>query len=82
MCMLSSASLEKLLWTEAINTTSYLINLGSHTSIKCMIPSEVWSGKSAKYSLLKVFMEYGDGVNGYMIWSPSEKQVILKENVV
>ena len=67
MCMLSSAGLEKRFWAEAVNTTCYLINFGPHTGIECRIPSEVWSGRSAEYSLLRVFMGYGDGIKGYMV---------------
>ncbi|KAL1200650.1 Retrovirus-related Pol polyprotein from transposon TNT 1-94 [Cardamine amara subsp. amara] len=33
----------------------YLINHGPHTSIKCKIPAEVWSGKCVDYFHLKVF---------------------------
>ena len=80
--MLSSAGLEKRFWAEVVNTACYLINLGSHTGIECIIPSEVWLGRSAEYSLLKVFMGYGDGVKGYMVWSSSENRVVLSRNVV
>ncbi|KAL1197961.1 Retrovirus-related Pol polyprotein from transposon TNT 1-94 [Cardamine amara subsp. amara] len=102
--MLSNAGLERRFWAEAVSTACYLINRGPHTSIKCKIPAEVWSGKSVDYSHLKVFgctvyyhvsegkleprakkgvfMGYGDGVKGYMIWSPSENRVILSRNVV
>ncbi|KAL1208699.1 Retrovirus-related Pol polyprotein from transposon TNT 1-94 [Cardamine amara subsp. amara] len=54
-CMLSNAGLERRFWAEAVSTTCYLINRGPHTSIKCKIPAEVWSGKSVDYSHLKVF---------------------------
>ena len=54
-CMLSNAGLEKRFWAEAVNTACYLINLGPHTGIECRIPSEVWSGRSADYSILRVF---------------------------
>ena len=67
MCMLSSAGLEKRFWAEAVNTACYLINLVPHIGIECMIPSEVWSGRSAEYSLLRVFMGYGDGIKRYMV---------------
>ena len=104
MCMLSNAGLEKMFWTEAVNMACYLINLGPHTWIECRITNEVWSGRSADYSILRVFgctvyyhvnkaklelrakkgvfMGYGDGVKGYRVWSPSEKQVVMSMNVV
>ena len=53
--MLSNAGLEKRFWAEAVSTACYLINLGPHTRIECRIPNEVWSGKSAHYSILRVF---------------------------
>ena len=82
MCMLSSAGLEKRFWAEAVNTACYLINFGPHTSIECKIPSEVWSGRSAEYSLLRVFMGYGDGIKEHMVWSPSENRMVLSRNGV
>lgn len=82
MCMLSSVGLEKRFWAEAVNTACYLINFGSHTDIECKIPSEVWSSRSAKYSLLRVFMGYGDGVKRYTVWSPSENRMVLSRNGV
>jgi len=54
-CMLSNAGLEKRFWAEAVSTACYLINRGPHTGIKCRTPAEMWSGKSADYSNLKIF---------------------------
>ena len=65
--MLLSAGLEKRFWAEAVNTACYLINFGPHAGIECMISSEVWSGRSVEYSLLRVFMGYGDEIKGYMV---------------
>lgn len=87
-----------------MNTSCYLINLGPHTCIKCQIPNDVWSDRSADYFILIVFdcmvyyhvderkleprtkkglfMGYEDGVNGYGVWSPSEKRVVMNMNVV
>lgn len=42
-------------WAEAVNTACYLINRGPHTGIDCKTPYEVWSGKPADYSLLRIF---------------------------
>lgn len=54
-CMLSNADLARRFWAEAVSTTCYLINRGPHTGIDCKTPYEVWSGKPADYSLLRVF---------------------------
>jgi hypothetical protein len=54
-CMLSNAGLGKEFWAEAISTACYLVNRSPTTSIECQTPEEVWSGKLANYSNLKVF---------------------------
>ena len=54
-CMPSNSGLAKWFWGEAVNTACYLINLRSHIGIECKISSKVWSGKSADYSILRVF---------------------------
>ena len=53
--MLSNASLCKEFWTEAINTSCYLVNRSPTTSIELKTPEEVWSGKPTDYSNLRVF---------------------------
>ncbi|GAA0168009.1 hypothetical protein LIER_22827 [Lithospermum erythrorhizon] len=102
--MLSNVGLTRTFWAEAVSTPCYLINRGPHTSINLKTPYELWSGKSADYSNLRVFgctvyyhvnegkLEprvkkgvfegYGDGVQGYRIWSPSVRRIILSRNVV
>ena len=54
-CMLSNAGLGKEFWAEAISTGCYLVNRSPNTSIECKTPEEVWSGKPADYSNLRVF---------------------------
>ncbi len=54
-CMLSNAGLERRFWAEAVNVACYLINRGPHTGIHLKTPYEMWSGKSADYSNLRVF---------------------------
>ncbi|KAL6187297.1 hypothetical protein ACLB2K_038697 [Fragaria x ananassa] len=54
-CMLSNAGLERRFWVEAVSTACYLINRGPHTGIHLKTPYEMWSGKSADYSNLRVF---------------------------
>ncbi|CAM8878030.1 unnamed protein product [Rhodiola kirilowii] len=54
-CMLSNAGLLRRFWAEAVSTACYLINSGPHTCIGGKTPYEVWSGKPADYSLLRVF---------------------------
>jgi len=54
-CMLLGAGLPKSFWGEAVTTTAYLINRCPSTGIDFKTPMEVWSGKSAYYSSLKVF---------------------------
>ena len=53
--MLSNAGLERRFWAEAVSTACYLINRGPHTGIHLKTPYEMWSGKSADYSNLRVF---------------------------
>ena len=54
-CMLSNAGLGKEFWAEAISTGCYLVNRSPNTSIECKTLEEVWSGKPANYSNLRVF---------------------------
>jgi len=54
-CILSNIGLTRTFWAEAVNTTCYLINRGPHTSINMKTLYELWSGKSAHYSNLRVF---------------------------
>ena len=54
-CMLLHSKLPKSLWEEALNTVCYLVNRSPSTTIKCKTPVELWSGKVANYSKLRIF---------------------------
>ncbi|KAH9779743.1 hypothetical protein KPL71_007826 [Citrus sinensis] len=54
-CMLFNSKLSKTLWAEALCTTCYLINRCPSTVIEFKTPYEVWSGKLADYSKLRIF---------------------------
>ncbi|KAL5806266.1 hypothetical protein ACOSQ4_028999 [Xanthoceras sorbifolium] len=54
-CMLSNAGLSKDFWAEAISTACFLVNRSPYTTIEFKTPEEVWSGKPADYSNLKIF---------------------------
>ncbi|KAE8695306.1 hypothetical protein F3Y22_tig00110721pilonHSYRG00071 [Hibiscus syriacus] len=49
------AGLPKLLWAEAINTATYLINHGPSVPLDGGIPEEAWSKKEINFSHLRVF---------------------------
>ena len=53
--MLLGAELPKSFWAETVTTAAYLINRCPSTAIDFKTPMEVWSGKPADYSSLKVF---------------------------
>jgi hypothetical protein len=54
-CMLFNAGLGKEFWAKVISTACYLVNRSPTTFIECKTSEEVWSGKPADYSNLKVF---------------------------
>jgi len=54
-CMMLGAGLSKSFWGEAVCTAAYLINKCPSTWIDLKTPMEVWSGRPADYSNLKVF---------------------------
>ncbi|KAJ9563977.1 LOW QUALITY PROTEIN: hypothetical protein OSB04_009137 [Centaurea solstitialis] len=54
-CVLSNAGLSRSFWAEALNTVCYLVNRSPATAIDCKTPFEVWSGKPADYTGLRVF---------------------------
>ena len=54
-CMLLGAGMPKNFWGEAANTAVYLINRCPSSALKFKTPMEVWSGKPADYSNLRVF---------------------------
>jgi hypothetical protein len=53
--MLFNVGLDKEFWAEAVSMTYYLMNRSPTTFIECKTSEEVWSGKPADYSNLKVF---------------------------
>ena len=54
-CMMLGARLSKSFWGEVVSTATYLINKCPSTGIDLKTPMEVWSGRPADYSNLKVF---------------------------
>ncbi|KAJ9541754.1 hypothetical protein OSB04_028260 [Centaurea solstitialis] len=54
-CVLSNAGLSRGFWAKALNTVCYLVNRSPATAIDCKTPFEVWSGKPADYTGLRVF---------------------------
>ncbi|GKV22443.1 hypothetical protein SLEP1_g32316 [Rubroshorea leprosula] len=73
-CMMSTAKLGKEFWAEAVNTTCYLINRSPTVSLNMKTPEEVWSGKPANYSFLRIF-----GCDAY-VWVPMEKRTKVDKN--
>ena len=45
----------KTFWVDAVSTAAYLINRGPSVPMEFRLPKEIWSGKEAKFSHLKVF---------------------------
>ncbi|WVZ25126.1 hypothetical protein V8G54_003670 [Vigna mungo] len=54
-CMLLGSGLSKAFWGEATNTAVYLINRSPSSALNFKTPMEVWSGRPADYSHLRVF---------------------------
>ena len=54
-CMLSNAGLSKDFWAEEVSTACFLVNRSPSTAIEFKTPEEVWSGKPADYSNLRIF---------------------------
>lgn len=54
-CMLSNVGLARRFWAEAVTTACYQFNRSPYTGIDCKTPHEVWTGRSADYSNLRVF---------------------------
>jgi len=59
-CVLFNVGLNRSFWGEAINITCFLINRIPSTAIGLKTPIEIWNGKTANYSNLRVF-----GYNAY-----------------
>ena len=49
------AGLSKVFWAEAVNTTSFIINISPVADNDFNIPQEAWSGKPVDYSSLNIF---------------------------
>ena len=60
-CMLSNVGLSKDFWAGAVSMTCFLVNRSPSTAIELKSPEEVWSGKPADYSNLRIF-----GCHAYM----------------
>ncbi|GJV59270.1 transposable element [Tanacetum coccineum] len=56
-CLLLNAGLDRSFWAQVLNTAFYLINTSpaAAAAIDCKTLIEVWSGKPADYSKLRVF---------------------------
>ncbi|KAH9705460.1 hypothetical protein KPL70_011882 [Citrus sinensis] len=54
-CLLIHSKLPKALWAEALNTACYLVNRSPSTAIGCKTPMELWLGRVADYSKLRIF---------------------------
>ena len=54
-CMLLSVGLPKTFWGEAVTNIAYLINRCPSFALGLQTPIELWSGKPANYSNLRVF---------------------------
>ncbi|KAH9754460.1 hypothetical protein KPL71_015451 [Citrus sinensis] len=54
-CLLIHSKLPKTLWAEALNTACYLVNRSPSTAIGCKTPMELWLGRVADYSKLRIF---------------------------
>ena len=54
-CMLIHSKLSKALWAETLSTTCYIVNRSPSSGINFKTPIELWSGKPADYSNLRVF---------------------------
>ncbi|XP_074315610.1 putative mitochondrial protein AtMg00710 [Silene latifolia] len=74
--MLSNAGLTRRFWAEAVSTACYLINRGPHMSLDLKTPFEMWSGKSADYSILRAF-----GSNTYYYVSEGKLEPRAKKGV-
>ena len=53
--MISNAQLSKDFWVEAVSTACFLVNCSPSTAIEFKTPKEIWSGKPAYYSNLRIF---------------------------
>ena len=54
-CMLLHLKLSMNLWVEALDTVCYIVNMSLSSIIDFKIPYELWSGKPANYSHMRIF---------------------------
>ena len=54
-CMLIHSKLPMSLWAEALSTACHIVNRSPSTGINFKTPYELWYGKPADYSSLKIF---------------------------
>ena len=54
-CMLIHSKLPMSLWAEALDTACYIVNMSPSSGINFRTPYELWSGKPADYSHLRIF---------------------------
>jgi hypothetical protein len=54
-CIRLNAGLSKVFWAEAVNTTSFIINISPAAKNDFNVSQEAWSGKPIDYSCLKIF---------------------------
>ena len=54
-CMLIHFKLLISLWAEALDIAYYIVNMSPSSGINFKTPYELWSGKPADYSHLRIF---------------------------
>ncbi|KAL9460198.1 hypothetical protein AB3S75_003409 [Citrus x aurantiifolia] len=54
-CLLIHSKLPQSLWAETLMTVCYLVNRSPSSGIDFKTPVEMWSGRAANYSDLKIF---------------------------
>lgn len=55
ICLMISSGIHKPFWSEAVNTTIYLINRSPSTAINFKIPMEIFFGSPPNFSYLRIF---------------------------
>jgi hypothetical protein len=73
--MLSGVGLAQELWVDVVDTTKYLVNMSPSSMLVDSTPHEVWFGKKALLSHLKVF-----GYDAF-VHVPKEKSRKLNKKV-
>ncbi|KAH9670747.1 hypothetical protein KPL70_017094 [Citrus sinensis] len=54
-CLLIHSKLPQTLWAETLMTACYLVNRSPSSALNFKTPVEMWSGRAANYSNLKIF---------------------------